>query len=221
MDFFDQEAHARRQTRLLGCLFGLAVLAFIVLTYLILAIPILVFFKISAADFSQWIWEPRLALCVVVGTLLSTTLGCLYKMHLFSGGGVAVAELLGGREIGPSPTDQDEKRLRDVIEEMAIAASLPVPEIYLLDRERGINAFAAGHARDDVAIGVTVGCLKLLTRDELQGVIAHEFMPRIERGHPVEHETDGAGTRSVLADDCRPRSGARNDACSGNWRIHF
>jgi len=65
--------------------------------------------------------------------------------------------------------------LRDAVEEMAVAASLPVPKIYVLDRERGINTFAAGHTRDDVVIGVTCGCLKLLTRDELQGVVAHEF----------------------------------------------
>ena len=177
MDFFYQEAHAKRQTRLLGCLFGLAVLAFVVLTYLILAIPILFFCKMSApaAGFSQWIWDPRLALCVVVGTLLSVTLGCLYKMHLLSGGGMAVAELLGGRKIDSQPADPDEKRLRDVVEEMAVAAGVPVPEIYLLDRERGINAFAAGHTRNDVAVGVTFGCLKLLTRDEQQGVVAHEF----------------------------------------------
>jgi Zn-dependent protease with chaperone function len=175
MDFFGQETHVKRQTRLLGCLFVLAVLAFIVLTYLILAIPILFICKISATDSWQWVWEPRLALYVVVGTLLSTTLGCLYKMHLLSGGGSAVAELLGGRKIDPHPADPDEKRLRDVIEEMAIASGLPVPEIHVLDRERGVNAFAAGHTRDDVAIGVTFGCLKLLTRDELQGVVAHEF----------------------------------------------
>ena len=177
MDFFNQETHARRQTRLLGCLFAVMVLAFIILTYLILAVPVLFFWKNSEAStsFIQWIWDPRLALGVVVGTLLSTTLGCVYKMHLLSGGGAAVAELLGGREIEPAPADPDEKRLRDVVEEMAIAASLPVPDIYLLDRERGINAFAAGHTRDDVAVGVTFGCLKLLTRDELQGVVAHEF----------------------------------------------
>jgi Zn-dependent protease with chaperone function len=65
--------------------------------------------------------------------------------------------------------------LRDVVEEMAVASGLAVPEIYVLDRERSINAFAAGHTRDDVAIGVTFGALKLLNRDELQGIIAHEF----------------------------------------------
>ncbi len=63
----------------------------------------------------------------------------------------------------------------NVVEEMAIAAQTPVPEIYVLDNERGINSFAAGHTRDDMAIGVTRGAVKLLTRDELQGMIGHEF----------------------------------------------
>jgi Zn-dependent protease with chaperone function len=177
MDFFDQEAHARRQTRLLGCLFGLAVLAFTSLTYLILAVTILLFWKNPAwsAGSAYWIWDPRLAFWVVAGTLLSTSLGCLYKMHLLSGGGAAVAELLGGRKIDPDPADPDERRLRDVVEEMAIATGLPSPEIYVLDQERGINAFAAGHTRENTVLGVTFGCLKLLTRDELQGIVAHEF----------------------------------------------
>ena len=177
MDFFDQEAHAQRQTRLLLCLFGLAVFAFIVLTYLILAVPILFFSKMLAPFTGFWelIWDPRLAFWVTVGTLFSITLGCLYKIRLLSVGGSAVAEMLDGRKIGENPADLDEKRLRDVVGEMAVASSLPVPEIYVLDRERGINAFAAGHTREDVAIGVTLGAMKLLTRDELQGVIAHEF----------------------------------------------
>jgi Zn-dependent protease with chaperone function len=86
-----------------------------------------------------------------------------------------VAELLGGRKIDDNPADLDEKRLRDVVGEMAVASGMTTPAIYVLDRERGLNSFAAGHTRDDVAIGVTLGCVKLLTRDELQGMIAHEF----------------------------------------------
>ncbi|HXR04841.1 MAG TPA: M48 family metalloprotease [Verrucomicrobiae bacterium] len=177
MDFFDQETHAKRRTRLLLCLFGLAVFAFIVLTYLILAVPVRFFSPALATSTTlfQFIWEPRLAFWVTVGTLFSTALGCLYKMRLLAGGGSAVAELLGGRKIDDNPTDLNEKKLRDVVEEMAVASGLIVPEIYVLDCERGINAFAAGHARDDVAIGVTFGALKLLNRDELQGIIAHEF----------------------------------------------
>jgi len=177
MDFFDQETHAQRRTRLLLCLFGLAVFAFVVLTYLILAVPIRFFSPALATSETlfQFIWAPRLAFWVVVGALFSTLLGCLYKMRLLAGGGSAVAELLGGRKLEDNPANLDEKRLRDVVQEMAIAASLPVPEIYILDCERGINAFAAGYTRDDVALGVTFGALKLLNRDELQGIVAHEF----------------------------------------------
>jgi Zn-dependent protease with chaperone function len=177
MDFFDQEAHAKKRTRHLLWLFGLAVLAFVVLTYFILAVPIRFFSQALATSttFFQLIWDPRLAFWVTVGTLLSTALGCLYKMRLLSGGGSAVAELLGGRKMENNPANPDERRLRDIVEEMAVAAGVPVPEIYVLDCERGINTFAAGNARDDVAIGVTFGALKLLNRDELQGVIAHEF----------------------------------------------
>ena len=177
MDFFDQETHAKRRTRLLLCLFGLAVFAFVVLTYLILAVPIRFFSPALATGttFFQFIWEPRLAFWVTTGVLVSTAIGCFYKMCVLSGGGPAVAELLGGRKVQDNTTDFEEKRLRDVVEEMAVAAEVPVPEIYVLDCERGINAFAAGHTRDDVAIGVTFGALKLLSRDEIQGIIAHEF----------------------------------------------
>ena len=177
MDFFDQQAHAQKQTRRLLWLFGWVIFAFVVLTYVILAVPIRLFSTalLTNTGFLQFIWDPHLACWVVVGTLISIALGCLYKMRLLASGGSAVAELLGGRNIEPNTSDPDEQRLRNVVTEMAIASGTPVPEIYLLDNERGINSFAAGHARDDVAIGVTRGCLKLLTRDELQGVIAHEF----------------------------------------------
>src|SRR5439155_15162954 len=89
--------------------------------------------------------------------------------------GAAVAELLGGRRLNSNPNDPDEQKLRHVVEEMSIASGTPVPELYVLDNERGINTFAAGHTTSDIAIGVTRGCLKLLNREELQGVIAHEF----------------------------------------------
>src|ERR1700722_1993051 len=178
MDFFDQEARARKQTRRLVWLFGLAVLAFVVFAYFILAIPFLIFFeplKIGSDGVFYWIWDARIAFWVAVTTLIPISLGCLYKMRLLARGGSAVAELLGGRKIEDNPSDPKEKQLRDVVEEMAVASQMSVPEIYVLDRERGINAFAAGHTREDVAIGVTLGAMKLLTRDELQGIVAHEF----------------------------------------------
>ena len=94
---------------------------------------------------------------------------------MLAAGGPAVAELLGGRRVESDTWDADERRLCNVVSEMAVASGMPQPTIYVLDRERGINSFAAGHTREDVAIGVTLGCLVLLTREELQGVIAHEF----------------------------------------------
>ena len=198
MDFFDREAHARKQTSLLICFFGLAVLAVVTLTYLVLAVIIQLFLKPVLHtslfdyfnDFSvspvhdglihplhvlERLWNPHLFCWTTTGTLILIAAGCLYKIRLLSDGGPAVAELLGGRRIESSPSDLDEKRLRNVVEEMAVASEMTVPEIYVLDRERGLNSFAAGHTRDDVVIGVTFGCLKMLTRDELQGVIAHEF----------------------------------------------
>jgi Zn-dependent protease with chaperone function len=200
MDFFDQEARARKQTRRLIWLFGLAVLVTVTLTNLVLAVVIHAFkhplfpgvwwnpitFLITLLDlcgeavvfpmdFLKLIWNPYLFCWVTLVSLTSVALGSLYKIRLLSAGGSAVAELLGGRCIESGTSDLDEQRLRNVVEEMAIASGTPVPEIYVLDNERGINAFSAGHTRDDVAIGVTRGGLKLLTRDELQGVIAHEF----------------------------------------------
>ena len=200
MDFFNQEAHAQKQTRLLVWLFGLAVLAVVFLIYLLLASIILVFqhpiipgsrwnpmFILGSAlfifgdalvhpfHFLELIANPKLCCWSVAITLTSIAAGCYYKMRLLAGGGSTVAELLGGRKIESGTTDPDEKRLRNVVEEMAVASPRLVLEIYLLDRERGINSFAAGHSRDDVAIGVTGGAVKLLTRDELQGIVAHEF----------------------------------------------
>ena len=200
MDFFDRQDHARQQTGLLKGLFGLAVLAVVALNYLLLASVIWAFqhpliaeawwdpvaFLITALflfgealvhplHFLQLIWNPNIAAWITLGTLVPIAAGCVYKIRLLSTGGPAVAELLGGRRVDPNARDPDEKKLRNVVEEIALASGMPCPEIYVLNRERGINTFAAGHTRRDVAIGVTFGCLKLLTRDELQGVIAHEF----------------------------------------------
>jgi Zn-dependent protease with chaperone function len=92
-----------------------------------------------------------------------------------SQGGSAVSSMMGGRLINPNTTDLDERKLLNVVEEMALASGVPVPSVYVMDNEQGINAFAAGHTTSDATVTVTHGCMKLLTRDELQGVIAHEF----------------------------------------------
>ena len=86
-----------------------------------------------------------------------------------------VASQLGGRLVNPTTTNPDERKLLNVVEEMAIAAGIPVPQVYVLPEESGINAFAAGHTTSDAVVAVTSGAMRLLSRDELQGVIGHEF----------------------------------------------
>ena len=95
-------------------------------------------------------------------------------MSLLSSGGQVVAEALGGHLIHPDSRDPEERRVLNVVEEMAIASGCPVPPVYLID-DNSINAFAAGYTFDSAVIGVTRGCASTLTRDQLQGVMAHEF----------------------------------------------
>lgn len=101
--------------------------------------------------------------------------GSLYKTAALSAGGPAIAEMLGGRIASRQTRDPHEKKLLNVVEEMAIASGTPVPPVYIMDQESAINAFAAGFTPGDAVIGVTRGCMEKLSRDELQGVIAHEF----------------------------------------------
>jgi Zn-dependent protease with chaperone function len=122
----------------------------------------------------HWI-QPRLGFWVVSVTLLVVFIGSITKIIALANGGSSVAENLGGRLINASTTDRDERRLINVVEEISIASGVPVPQVYILDREKGINAFAAGYSPNDAVVAVTRNCLKLLNRDELQGVIAHEF----------------------------------------------
>ncbi len=199
-DFFDRETRAQKLTRRLVWLFALAVLVVLVFSNLLVGSVVFIFIPPSLGDerwatagvlntgfyllgealthpwhFLELIGRPLVVACISFGTLASIAAGCYYKIRQLAAGGSTVAELLGGRRVSAGTTDPDEQRLRNVIGEMAIAAGTSVPEVYVLDNERGINSFAAGYTRHDVAIGVTCGCLKLLTRDELQGVAAHEF----------------------------------------------
>jgi Zn-dependent protease with chaperone function len=110
-----------------------------------------------------------------VGALALIGGGSAFKIAQLAGGGTVVAERLGGRRIYPNTTDPVERRLLNVVEEMALASGVPVPPVFLMTEEQGLNAFAAGFSPSDAVIGVTRGCAEQLTRDELQGVIAHEF----------------------------------------------
>jgi len=177
MDFFAHQDAARRKTGLLILYYALAVVLIVVAIYLAYTAAF-VGFKAKTGrplqDLRQ-LWHPEVLLGVSVAVLGIVGLGTAYKIHELSGGGESVARMLGGRPVSPNTRDPDERKLLNVVEEMAIASGTPVPSVFLLDGEPGINAFAAGFAPSDAVIGVTRGCMEQLSRDELQGVIAHEF----------------------------------------------
>jgi Zn-dependent protease with chaperone function len=178
MDFFARQDSARRRTSLLVFLYIIAVALVIVAVYFAFA---LVFIGIAAgrsrtggADWNG-LWDPEVFAWVAGVTVGVVLLGTLWKMAQLRHGGRAVAAILGGRPVLRSTRDLAERRLLNVIEEIAIASGTSVPPVFVLDKEKGINAFAAGFTPSDAVIGVTRGCVEKLSRDELQGVIAHEF----------------------------------------------
>jgi Zn-dependent protease with chaperone function len=179
MDFFQNQEAARKRTGLLVFLFLLAVVLTIVTIYVALAAILLGTGQNDSGEAEMsglaMLWDPGLFALVAGGTTALVTGGSLFKIASLSGGGHTVADLLGGRLLSSDTTDPTERRLLNVIEEMAIAAGTPVPPVYLLENEPGINAFAAGYTPTDAVIGVTRGCAQHLSRDELQGVMAHEF----------------------------------------------
>ena len=189
MDFFEAQARAKKRTSRLVALFSLAVLGTIAAGYfgaifLTRQIPDDVgrsrqrsarYAQPSTPRAQLQLWQPQLLAIVSFGTLAVIGLASLYKWHEFSAGGSAVAESVGGRRVDPHTTDLSERRLLNVVEEMALASGVPMPAVFVLDEEPAINAFAAGLTTADAAVAVTRGTLEKLTRDELQGVIGHEF----------------------------------------------
>mgnify|MGYP000016468831 CR=1 FL=1 len=177
MDFFKQQDVARVKTsRLLG-LFILAVIAVTLAVYAV-AFAIVFFHRARQPGFTAQhfdVIQPELGFWVIGITLLVIFIGSITKIVALAKGGSAVAENLGGRLVHTATTDVDERRLLNIVEEMALASGTPVPQVYILDREKGINAFAAGYSPNDAIVAVTPNCMALLKRDELQGVIAHEF----------------------------------------------
>lgn len=173
MDFFTQQDQAHRQTRKLIILFVLAVIGIVVavnagmtLAWILAAnskqnalrhLPIGFYFTNTAV------------------TLLFIGGGMLFEMWRLSDGGDAVARMAGGTRVEPHSRDKQERRLLNIVEEMALASGIACPNVYILEREDSINAFAAGYHQNEAVVAVTRGTLNRLSRDELQGVIAHEF----------------------------------------------
>lgn len=176
MDFFEHQEQARRNTGRLIFYFICAVIGIIAVTYLVAA-SVVTYAGNGHREIihSQAYWHPELLLFITLFTCLTVGAGSLYKVMQLSGGGRAVAESLGGKLIHADTTDPNERKVLNVVEEMAIASGVTVPPVFLLEKEEGINAFAAGYRAEDAVIGITKGAVQTFTRDELQGVIAHEF----------------------------------------------
>lgn len=174
MNFFEAQQQARSRTRLLVLLFTLAVLVLVALTDLVvlLALAFLQADQLEANATPQVPWGYLLVTSVAVVAVIGIVV--LYRLAQLKKGGKVVAEALGGRRLKSDETDPKVRVLQNVVSEMAIAAGVPSPPLYVLP-DQSINAFAAGFSPSDAVIGVTEGTLNLLSRDELQGVIAHEF----------------------------------------------
>ncbi|CAM5213746.1 M48 family metallopeptidase [Alishewanella longhuensis] len=168
-NFFQQQDLARRNTKILILLFMLAVLSLIVLTNVLVMLS---FGFFQGQQAMRLPWELISTISLVVIAVVG--LAIVAKWQQLKLGGRTIAQSLGGERLSADSKDPLQRRLLNVVEEMALAANLPVPPVYLLP-ERGINAFAAGYSPADAVIGVTQGCIEQLNRDELQGVVAHEF----------------------------------------------
>lgn len=177
MNFFESQDRARKHTTALIILFGVAILAIIIVTNVLLVMFLGLMNDGQQAQpsslmhFFNW----KVIAAVSFGIVIVVLAGSLYKISILSAGGEAVAQALGGQLIPQNTTDPHQRKLLNVVEEMAIASGTPAPPVFLLSNESGINAFAAGFSPRDAVIGITQGAIEHLNREQLQGVVAHEF----------------------------------------------
>jgi Zn-dependent protease with chaperone function len=167
MDFFSRQNDARRQTRRMLVLFAIAVIA--IVGFIDAAVYLALRANGNTASPPALLGGLSIAVVAVIG------FGSLYRTATLSDGGSAVARSLGATEVPATTTEFAYRRLRNVVEELSIASGVAMPEVFVLEEEAGINAFASGYTPADAAITVTRGALDKLTREELQGVIGHEF----------------------------------------------
>jgi Zn-dependent protease with chaperone function/uncharacterized tellurite resistance protein B-like protein len=186
MNFFEHQDSAKKKTLLLILLLLAAVATLIAITIIVVGIFIYYFqthstsiqayntYNTSLINHFHHLIQSEILLWVIAGVVGVVSLGALHKWLQLTRGGKYVAESLGGQLIPPNTKDKQQRKILNTVEEMALASGNPVPPVYLLE-DNSINAFAAGLSRRDAVIGVTQGCIDLLDRDELQGVMAHEF----------------------------------------------
>lgn len=172
VNFFEHQQQAKRNTGLLVVLF---LIAFTLIIGFVALVTAAIFGGVAVQQNGEYhfSWEPIAWVVVLVGG--GILMAMLVKWLSLKPGGHVVAESLGGERISPDTTDPLERRILNVVEEMAIAANMPVPAVYLLPNESNINAFAAGYETKDAVIGLTRGAVETFSREQLQAVVAHEF----------------------------------------------
>ena len=173
MNFFEHQALARRNTRVMVVLFLFAVVAVVVAIDLLVAIIYMVASESDTATLRvvpQPVWLA--SSLITLGIIFVVSLVNVIKL---AGGGAKVAQMMGARLVASNSQDRLERRLLNIVEEMSIASGVRLPQVYIMDGEKAINAFAAGWSVSGATVCVTRGTLERLSRDELQGVIGHEF----------------------------------------------
>jgi Zn-dependent protease with chaperone function len=168
LNFFEHQDLARRNTRVMVVLYALAVVAVVLAVDVVLVVSYQIVEQQRSAPRGLYIWG-------AIGTALVILVVSAFHTLQLREGGEAVARMVGARRVASNTADPLERRLLNVVEEMAIAAGTRVPAVFVMEAETGINAFAAGYDVSNSVITVTRATLQILNRDELQGVIGHEY----------------------------------------------
>jgi Zn-dependent protease with chaperone function len=225
MNFFEQQAQARRRTALMLLLFVLAVAAIVVVLNLV-GVAVYIWMSDSPSLYSGdvllqvphrvYVWSTVVILSVIAG-------GTGFRLYQLSGGGSAVADMIGARHVKRDSTEPSERRLLNIVEEMALASGIAVPLVFVMDDQRTINAFAAGYSPHEAAVIVTRGALENLNRDELQGVMAHEFSHILNGDMRLNVTLIGVIAGVVLFGSIGAflMGGGRNEGDSENARARF
>lgn len=178
MGFIENQEQAKRASGSLIFYFTLGflgVIASLTLATMLILLPLQPFYMPPPGKwaFYEFRW---ILLGVTLAAAGAMLLASWWKLLLLKrNGGETIATMLGGRLVRRDTTEPIERRLRNVVEEIAIASQTPLPLIYILNREQGINAFTAGYTPHQAVLGITRGAAELLRRDQLQAMVAHEF----------------------------------------------
>ncbi len=221
INFFERQDEARGKTGRLAFLFAIAVAVIAVAIYISVRIILWLAYYRKMTEHAFAFWDPGMFVITCACVILFIAIVSSIKILLLRGDGSTVARMLGGRQVLPDTADLSEKRLCNVVEEISLASGVAVPQIFVMDSEQGINAFAAGATPNRAAVAVTSGTVAYLNRDELQGVIAHEFSHILNGDMRLNVRLIGvlAGIFGISAVGWWVVRGAGGKSSKGSWLI--